>query len=121
MRSLTSAGARYFHQLEELLGQSRFEVIPVEILPHCKAVPLGVMARGIMKSVLDADGLEALFRKHAPEQYTLQLTVDALVNLLIQVPPARERRCTLPTLPTRPRGHQRSPPVTRQSTASSGA
>src|SRR5713101_7125091 len=74
-----------FHQLEDLLGQSRFEVIPVQILPHCKAAPLGVMVRGIMESVLDAEGLEALLRKHAPEQYTLQLTVDTLVNLLIQV------------------------------------
>ena len=60
-------------------------MIPIEILPHCEAVPLGVMVRGIMESLLDAEALEELLRVHAPEQYTLELTIDALVNLFIQV------------------------------------
>ena len=61
-------------------------MIPIELLPHCEAVPLGVMARGVvMESLLDAEALEELLRVHAPEQFTLELTVDALANLLIQV------------------------------------
>ena len=43
------------------------------------------MVRGIMESLLDAEALEELLRVHAPEQFTLELTIDALVNLLIQV------------------------------------
>ena len=77
--------SREFHRLEELLAQPRFRVIPIELLPHCAAVPLGVMARGVMESLLDAEALEELLRVHAPEQFTLALTIDALVNLLIQV------------------------------------
>ena len=60
-------------------------MIPIEILPHCAAVPLGVMVRGIMESLLDAEALEKLLQEHAPQQYTLELTIDALVSLLIQV------------------------------------
>ena len=57
----------------------------MEILPHCAAVPLGVMVRGIMESLLDAETLEKLLQEYAPQQYTLELTIDALVSLLIQV------------------------------------
>jgi len=77
--------SREFHRLEKLLAEPAFQVIPIEILPHCEAVPLGVMVRGIMESLLDAEALEELLRVHAPEQYTLELTIDALVNLLIQI------------------------------------
>src|SRR5271157_5225841 len=77
--------SREFHRLEKLLAQSRFQVIPIEILPHCQAAPLGVMVRGIMESLLDAEALEELLQVHAPEQFTRELTIDALVNLLIQV------------------------------------
>jgi hypothetical protein len=74
-----------FHRLEELLARPHFKLIPVEILPHSAAVPLGVMVRGIMESLLDAEALEKLLQEHAPQQYTLELTIDALVSLLIQV------------------------------------
>jgi Transposase DDE domain len=77
--------AESFHQLETLFGQPRFQLIPIEMLPHCQAVPLGVMVRGIMESLLDAEALEKLLQEHAPEQYTLELTLDDLVSLLIQV------------------------------------
>src|SRR5271169_194419 len=77
--------AKSFERLEKLLDQQRFESIPIEILPHCAAVPLGVMVRGIMESLLDAEALEKLLKEHAPQQYTLELTIDALVGLLIQV------------------------------------
>jgi hypothetical protein len=49
------------------------------------------MVRGIMESLLDAVALEELLQAHAPEQYTLELTVDALVNLLIQVSAGHRR------------------------------
>ena len=74
-----------FHRLETLLAQRCFQLIPMEILPHCAAVPLGVMVRGIMESLLDAEALEKLLQEYAPQQYTLELTIDALVSLLIQV------------------------------------
>ncbi len=74
-----------FHRLETLLAQRRFQLIPMEILPHCAAVPLGVMVRGIMESLLDAEALEKLLQEYAPQQYTLELAIDALVSLLIQV------------------------------------
>jgi len=74
-----------FHRLETLLAQRRFQRIPMEILPHCAAMPLGVMVRGIMESLLDAEALEKLLQEYAPQQYTLELAIDALVSLLIQV------------------------------------
>ena len=74
-----------FHRLETLLAQRRFQLIPMEILPHCAAVPLGVMVRGIMESLLDAEALGKLLQEYAPQQYTLELAIDALVSLLIQV------------------------------------
>ena len=60
--------SKFVHQLEELLAQPPFKVIPTEILPHYAAVPLGVMVRGIMESLLDAEALEKLLQEHAPQQ-----------------------------------------------------
>ena len=77
--------SKLVHRLEKLLAQPPFDVIPTEILPDSAAVPLGVMVRGIMESLLDAETLEKLLQEHAPQQYTLELTIDALVGLLIQV------------------------------------
>jgi hypothetical protein len=77
--------SQFVDRLENLLAQPPFEVIPSEILPHCAADPLGVMVRGIMESLLDAEALEKLLKEHAPQQYALELTIDALVGLLIQV------------------------------------
>ncbi len=57
-----------FHRLETLLAQRRFQLIPMEILPHCAAMPLGVMVRGIMESLLDAEALGKLFQEYAPQQ-----------------------------------------------------
>ena len=102
--------SKFVHQLEKLLAQPPFEVIPTEILPHCAAVPLGVMVRGIMESLLDAEALEKLLQEHAPQQYTLELTIDALVGLLIQVAAGHratvfaaytaDQAATTPTIPT---------------------
>src|ERR1700676_3681083 len=52
---------------------------------HCTTVPLGVMVRGTLEWLLEETVLQRLFEKHAPEQYTRELTISALVNLLIQV------------------------------------
>ena len=72
-------------QLERLLAGAEYCAIPITILPHAEAVPLGVMVRGTMEWILDEQVLQKLFEDHAPEQYTRQLTIATLVKLLIQV------------------------------------
>lgn len=71
--------------LEKLLATPVYEEIPIEIVQHAKAVPLGVMVRGTMEWLLDRQMMQQLFEQHAPDQYTRELTVDALVKLFIQV------------------------------------
>jgi Transposase DDE domain len=100
----------FVHKLKELLAQPPFEAIPIEIVPHCAAVPLGVMVRGVMESLLDTEALEKLLQEYAPEQYTLELTMDALVGLLVQVAAGHratvfaaytaDQALTTPTIPT---------------------
>lgn len=71
--------------LDKLLAEPLFSEIPITIVQHCGAVPLGVMVRGTMEWLLDEATLEKLFQQHAGEQYTRELTIAALVGLLIQV------------------------------------
>lgn len=71
--------------LEKLLAEPLYTEIPLAIVPHGHAVPLGVMVRGTLEWLLDEPTLETLFQEHAPEQYTRELTISALVGLLIQV------------------------------------
>jgi IS4 transposase len=71
--------------LDKRLAEPLFSEIPITIVPHCEAVPLGVMVRGTLEWMLDAATLEQLFQQHAGEQYTRELTIAALVGLLIQV------------------------------------
>jgi IS4 transposase len=71
--------------LAKLLAQPEFHMIPIAILPHAKAIPLGVMVRGAMEWLVDEPTLQQLFQDNAPEQYTRDLTISALVKLLIQV------------------------------------
>jgi IS4 transposase len=71
--------------LEKLLQQAAFKAIPISIITHCQAAPLGVMVRGLMEWLLDGPTVEALFRKHADDQYTRELTITALVGLMSQV------------------------------------
>ena len=71
--------------VERLLKQPAFEVVPIAIVDHAQAVPLGILVRGTMEWLLDEAGLEQLFQKHAGGQYTRELTISALVGLLIQV------------------------------------
>ena len=71
--------------LDKLLAEPLFSEIPITIVQHCQAVPLGVMVRGAVEWLLDEATLEQLFQQHAGEQYTRELTIAALVGLLIQV------------------------------------
>src|SRR5713226_10448336 len=71
--------------LEKLLVDPSYAAIPITLVQHAQAVPLGVMVRGTLEWLLDEPTLEKLFQQHAPDQYTRELTVDALVALLIQV------------------------------------
>ncbi len=71
--------------LETLLSQTAYQTIPMEVLPHCQAVPLGVLVRGTMEWLLDEAALQRIFQEHAPKQYTRELTFSAIVGLLIQV------------------------------------
>ena len=71
--------------LEKMLSEAAFSDIPVNIIQHCQAVPLGVMVRGTMEWLLDKPTMEKLFAEHAPDQYTRELTIAALVGLFIQV------------------------------------
>jgi hypothetical protein len=71
--------------LEKLLLQPSYAAIPITLVQHAQVVPLGVMVRGTLEWLLDEPTLEKLFQQHAPEQYTRELTISALVRLLIQV------------------------------------
>lgn len=71
--------------LEKMLSEPVFSEIPVTIVQHCQAVPLGVMVRGTMEWLLDEPMMEKLLAEHAPDQYTRELTIAALVGLFLQV------------------------------------
>jgi hypothetical protein len=71
--------------VEKLLQQTAVGTVPISIVPHCQAAPLGVMVRGLMEWFLDGPALERLFREHADDQYTRELTISALVGLMTQV------------------------------------
>ena len=71
--------------LEKLLAEPVYNEIPIAVVQHCKAVPLGGMVRGTMEWLLVEPMVELLFKQHAPDQYTRELTVCSLVKLFIQV------------------------------------
>jgi hypothetical protein len=71
--------------LAKLLACAAYAPITVTLVPHADAVPLAVMVRGTLEWMLDEVALEKLFHEHAPEQYTRELTINALVRLVIQV------------------------------------
>jgi len=71
--------------LAKLLATPPYTDLPITLLQHGQAVPLGVMVRGTLEWMLDEPTLEKLFQEHAPEQYTRELTLNALVRLLLQV------------------------------------
>lgn len=71
--------------VERLLKQPAYACVPIAIAEHARAVPLGLLVRGTMEWLLDEATLEQLFQEYASEQYTRELTISALVGLLIQV------------------------------------
>ena len=71
--------------IARLLAQPAFTSLPVRVVPYCQTLPLGVLVRGTLEWLVDGVALEHLFQDKAPEQYTRQLTISALVGLLIQV------------------------------------
>lgn len=71
--------------LAKLLKLTAYKELPSALVLHGEAVPLGVMVRGTMEWMLDDATLQKLLQKHAPEQFTRELTIGALVGLLIQV------------------------------------
>jgi len=71
--------------LERLLRQPMYETLPISLVEHSQALPLGVLVRGTLEWLLDEKTLEQIFQEHAPEQYTRELTISGLVTLLIQV------------------------------------
>jgi|SRR5438445_3890570 len=77
--------ARKPDPLQKLLAQPEFEAVPVALVSHCQAVPLGVLVRIILEQLLDPVSLERLQQEHAARQYTRELTMHALVGLMIQV------------------------------------
>ena len=74
-----------FDLLERLFEQSRFQTLPISLVQHGAAVPLGIQVRGTLEWLLDEATLEQLLQTHAPDQYTRELTIKAIVDLLIQV------------------------------------
>lgn len=71
--------------LRKLLTLPPYTTLPITLVQHGQALPLGVMVRGTLEWMLDEQTLERLFEGHAPEQYTRELTLGTLVRLLIQV------------------------------------
>jgi hypothetical protein len=71
--------------LEKLLGAPVFKEIPPTVVQHGQVIPLGIMVRGTMEWLLDQPTMESLFQQHAPDQYTRELTISAMVGLFIQV------------------------------------
>jgi len=71
--------------LDKLITEPIYKEIPIAVVQHGTVVPLGVMVRGTMEWLLDKPMLETLLQQHAPEQYTRELTISALVQLFIQV------------------------------------
>src|SRR6516165_11849100 len=68
-----------------LASHPAYDGLAVTLVPHGDAVPLAVMVRGTLEWLLDEPTLEQLVQRHAPDQYTRELTLNALVRLLIQV------------------------------------
>ena len=71
--------------LERLLSKPVFSEIPITIVQHCEAVPLGVMVRGTMEWLLAEPTMEKLFAEHAPDQCTRELTISALVVVVFSL------------------------------------
>ncbi len=71
--------------LDRLLAEPVYQDLPPALAQHGEVLPLGVMVRGMMEWLLEPATMETLFDHHAPDHYTRELTISALVGLFIQV------------------------------------
>jgi hypothetical protein len=71
--------------LAKLAAHAAYSALAVTLMPHGDAVPLAVMVRGTLEWLLDEPTVDQLFDEHAPTHYTRELTLNALVRLMIQV------------------------------------
>ena len=67
------------------LPTSLLSQLPPLFEPLCQVMPLGMLTRLLMEWLLDARTLEEVTLDAAPEQYTRELTMTAVVRLMIQV------------------------------------
>ena len=58
---------------------------PRELKPFVERSPLPVLVRSCLEWLIDDQALEALFRQTAQQQYTRELTIDFMVNLMLDV------------------------------------
>lgn len=71
--------------LSHLLAEPVYQRLPHALAQHGEVLPLGVMVRGLLEWLLDPPTVEPLFHHHAPDHYTRELTISALVGLFIQI------------------------------------
>jgi hypothetical protein len=71
--------------VQALLDLTQANLVPRFLVPHCQAVPLGVLVRILLERILDEGSLQLLLEEHAPKQYTRALTMTTLVGLMLQV------------------------------------
>jgi IS4 transposase len=71
--------------VEVLLALAGDGTVPEFSIAPCKAMPLGVMVRVLLDRVVNDDLLQPLMKQHAPKQYTRELTLTALVRLMLQL------------------------------------
>lgn len=58
---------------------------PRELRPFVERSPLPVLVRSCLEWLIDDQALEALFCQTAQQQYTRELTIDFMVNLMLDV------------------------------------
>ena len=71
--------------LSRLLAEPVYQRLPHALAQQGEVPPLGVMVRGLLEWLLDPPTVETLLHHHAPDHYTRELTITAVVGLFIQV------------------------------------
>ena len=51
----------------------------------CKKMPLSSMVRGLFERCMSADRMNALYAREAKEQYTRNIIISALCQVMLQV------------------------------------
>jgi IS4 transposase len=68
-----------------LLALMSDPVVPECLVASCQAMPLAWMVRALLDRVVTEDLLQPLMDQQAPQQYTRELTLTALVRLMLQI------------------------------------